>query len=156
MGYLRNHLATVVVGCFAVFLTGMYFYMPPELHSLLLVSSIVTWFLVFICWIAQKSADYAHKHGYAYDHEEKKSSTRILVHAQPNVTVGELASFRDSFTATLNEIKGEVKLKDDEIANLRQQIANLETQVQIESLKAELANLKALAVKERTYRGKKG
>ncbi len=153
MGYLRNHLATVVVGCFAVFLTGMYFYMPPVLNSLLLVSSIVTWFLVFICWMAQKSADYAHKHGHA--HAEKKSSTRILVHAQTTVSVDELEKFRDSFTATLNEIKDEVKLKDGEIANLRQQIANLETQVQIESLKAELANLKTLAAKEKSARRKK-
>jgi hypothetical protein len=153
MGYLRNHLATVVVGCFAVFLTGMYFYMPPALNSLLLVSSLVVWFLVFICWIAQKSADYVHKHGYA--HDEKKSSTRVLVHTKTTVSVDELATFRDSLTATLNEIKDEVKLKDDEIADLRQQIANLETQVQIESLKAELANLKALAAKEKLTRRKK-
>lgn len=153
MGYLRNHLATVVVSCFAVFLTGMYFYMPPALNSLLLVSSIVVWFLVFICWIAQKSADYVHKHGHV--HDEKKSSTRVIVHTQTTVSVDELATFRDSLTATLNEIKDEVKLKDDEIADLRQQIANLETQVQIESLKAELANLKALAAKEKLTRRKK-
>jgi hypothetical protein len=155
MGYLRNHLATVVVGCFAVFLTGMYFYMPPVLSSLLLVSSIVTWFLVFICWIAQKSADYVTKHGHAHVREEKKSSTRVFTHTQAVVSVDELAKFRDSFTETLNEIKDEVRLKDDEIASLRQQIANLQTQVQIESLKAELANLKALAAKERSTRRNK-
>jgi hypothetical protein len=33
MGYLRNHLATVVTGCFAVFLSGMYFYMPAALNQ---------------------------------------------------------------------------------------------------------------------------
>lgn len=155
MGYLRNHLATVVVACFAVFLTGMYFYMPPVLGSLLLVSTIVTWFLVFICWIAQKSADYVTKHGHAHSHTEKKSLTRIVGHTQQTtVSVDELAGFRDSFTATLNEIKDEVKLKDDEITKLRQRIANLETQVQIEALKAELANLKALAAKESSRRKK--
>lgn len=153
MGYLRNHLATVAVACFAVFLTGMYFYMPPVLNSLLLVSTIVTWFLVFICWIAQKSADYVHKHGHAP--VEKKSSISALVHAQSSVSVDELSKFRESFTATLNEIKDEVKLKDDEIARLKRQIANLETQVQIGSLKAELANLKALAAKEKASRKKK-
>lgn len=72
MGYLGNHLATVVVSIFAAFLTGMYFLMPEALHQLLLVSAIVTWFLAFICWMAQKSADYAHKHGSSHSHDEKK------------------------------------------------------------------------------------
>ncbi|MEW6044338.1 MAG: hypothetical protein AB1608_08740 [Thermoproteota archaeon] len=153
MGYLRNHLATVVVGCFAVFLTGMYFYMPPALHSLLLVSAGVTWFLVFICWIAQKSADYVSKHSHAHEHTEKKSSSSVATHSYGTQT-SELAKLRDMFTAELNDIKDEVRLKDDEISRLKQQIANLETQVQIEALKAELANLKALAAKERTRRKK--
>lgn len=150
MGYLRNHLATVVTGCFAVFLTGMYFYMPPALHQLLLVSMIVTWFLVFICWIAQKSADYVTKHGghsHAHEHEhiEKKSSTKLV----SNVSVEDLNKFRESFTAELNDLKDEVKLKDNEIERMKQEIANLETLMQIESLKAELANLKAVAAKRK-------
>jgi predicted membrane protein len=159
MGYLRNHLATVVVACFAVFLSAMYFYMPAALNQLLLVSMIVTWFLVVICWLAQKSADWTTKHGghghehphehphtheHTHSHEEKKSSTRIT-----NVSAEELNRFRESFTAELNEVKDEVKLKDNEIARMRQEIANLETLVQIESLKAELANLKAAAAKKR-------
>lgn len=154
MGYLRNHLATVVVGCFAVFLTGMYFYMPPALHSLLLVSAGVTWFLVFICWIAQKSADYVSKHSHTHEHTEKKSLSSVTTHSHGTQTVSELAKLRDMFTAELNDIKDEVRLKDDEISKLKQQIANLETQVQIEALRAELANLKALAAKERTRRKK--
>ncbi|MFM7861639.1 MAG: hypothetical protein ACKO7Y_02725 [Candidatus Nitrosotenuis sp.] len=82
MGYLRNHLATVVTSCFAVFLTGVYFYMPPILHQLLLVSTIVTWFLVVVCYLAQKSVDWTKKygvhehshveHGLSHPHEEKK------------------------------------------------------------------------------------
>lgn len=150
MGYLRNHLATVVTGCFAVFLTGMYFYMPAALSQLLLVSSIVTWFLVFICWIAQKSADYvtkhsAHTHTYEHEHIEKKSSTKLV----SNVSVEDLNKFRESFTAELNDLKDEVKLKDNEIERMKQEIANLETLMQIESLKAELANLKAVAAKRK-------
>jgi hypothetical protein len=69
MGYLGNQLATVVVAVFAAMLTWLYFVMPDGLHQLLLVSSIVTWFLAGICWIVQKSADYAHKH----NHSEKKA-----------------------------------------------------------------------------------
>jgi hypothetical protein len=150
MGYLRNHLATVVVACFAAFLSAMYFYMPPALNQLLLVSVIVTWFLVVICWLAQKSADWTKKHGghshteHAHSHEEKKSSTRIT-----HVSLDELNKFRESFTIQLNEIKDEVKLKDNEITRMRQEIANLETLVQIEALKAELANLKAVAAKRK-------
>ena len=157
MGYLRNHLATVVVACFAVFLTGMYFYMPAVLHQLLLVSVIVTWFLVAICYLAQKSADWTKKHGshshaehshshdHSHSHEEKKSSTRLVT----NVSVEDLNRFRATFTAELNELKDEVKLKDNEITRMRQEIANLETLVQIEALKAELANLKAVAAKRK-------
>ena len=150
MGYLRNHLATVVVACFAAFLSAMYYYMPPALHQLLLVSVIVTWFLVAICYLAQKSADWTKKHGghshteHAHPHEEKKSSARLAA-----ISVDELNRFRESFTEELNEIKDEVKLKDNEIARMRQEIANLETLVQIEALKAELANLKAVAAKKR-------
>jgi vacuolar-type H+-ATPase subunit I/STV1 len=128
--------------------------MPPALHSLLLVSSAVTWFLVFICWIAQKSADYVTKHSHTHEHTEKKSSSSVATHSHGTQTVSELAKLRDMFTAELNDIKDEVRLKDDEISKLKQQISNLETQVQIEALKAELANLKALAAKERTRRKK--
>ncbi|MBI5696971.1 MAG: hypothetical protein HZC29_00380 [Thaumarchaeota archaeon] len=135
MGYLRNQLATVVTACFAVFLTVMYFYMPAALNQLLLVATTVTWFLVFICWIAQKS----------HEHIEKKSSTRLV----SNVSVEDLNKFRESFTAELNDLKDEVKLKDNEIERMRQEIANLETLVQIEALKAELANLKAVAAKRK-------
>jgi hypothetical protein len=151
MGYLRNHLATVVTGCFAVSLTGLYFYMPAALSQLLLVSAIVTWFLVFICWMAQKSADWTTKHGghshphTEHTHTEKKSSTRLV----SNVSVEELNKFRESFTLELNELKDEVKLKDNEITRMRQEIANLETLVQIEALKAELANLEAIAAKRK-------
>lgn len=151
MGYLRNHLATVVTGCFAASLTALYFYMPAALSQLLLVSAVVTWFLVFICWMAQKSADWTTKHGgHSHPHtehtqSEKKSSTRLV----SNVSVEELNKFRESFTLELNELKDEVKLKDNEITRMRQEIANLETLVQIEALKAELANLKAIAAKRK-------
>jgi ribosomal protein L29 len=53
------------------------------------------------------------------------------------------------FTAELNELKYQVKLKDEEMSRMRQEIANLETLMQIEALKTELANLKAAAAKRR-------
>lgn len=152
MGYLRNHLATVVVSAFAAFLTGMYFVLPPILEFFMLVVVVVTWFLAFICWIAQKSADYVSKHGHA-TYDEKKSLVSATTTSNTAVSFDELSKFKESFTAELNELKDEVKLKEGEISNLKQQIANLKTQVEIEALKAELANLKVLA-KERTSRKK--
>ncbi len=152
MGYLGNQLATVVVSAFAAFLTAMYFVMPAALNQLLMVGTIVTWFLAFICWISQKGTDYAHR----YSHSEKKSSI-TLEHTTSSTSVlgvSEIGKFKESFTAELNELKSEVKLKDDEINRLRQQISNLETLVQIEALKTELANLKALAVKENSAKRK--
>jgi len=49
----------------------------------------------------------------------------------------------------LNNLKETVKLKDSEIERLNQEISNLQTMVQIESLKTELTNLKLLASKRK-------
>lgn len=155
MGYLRNQLATVVVSAFAAFLTGMYFVLPPILNFFMLVVVIVTWFLAFMCWIVQKGTDYSHRHSQQYGHSEKKSSSNVIASTYTKiVSLDELTKFKESFTAELNELKDEVKLKDGEINNLRQQITNLETRVQIEALKAELANLKVLAAKEKSSKRK--
>lgn len=155
MGYLRNQLATVVVSAFAAFLTGMYFVLPPILNFFMLVVVIITWFLAFMCWIVQKGTDYSHRHGQQHGYSEKKSSANLVTSTYTKtVSLDELTKFKESFTAELNELKDEVKLKDGEISNLRQQIANLQTQVQIEALKAELANLKVLAAKEKSSKRK--
>jgi hypothetical protein len=45
-----------------------------------------------------------------------------------------------------------LKNKDSEIESLKNEIASLQTLVQIEALKTELANLKSLAAKERSKR----
>ena len=48
-------------------------------------------------------------------------------------------------TQDLNDVRDHVKIKDEEILRLRHEIANLNTMVQIETLKSELANLKSMA-----------
>jgi len=61
MGYLYNHLATVVCGIFAVVLSGLWFIMEPMfpvLGIVFLMAVPIMWFLVFMCWIVQKSNDY--------------------------------------------------------------------------------------------------
>jgi len=67
-----GHTPTIVVACLASVLTGLYFVLPAAVHFTLIVFISAAWFLVAICWLAQKSADYMHKMGGAHEHEEKK------------------------------------------------------------------------------------
>lgn len=161
MGYLYNHLATVVCGAFAAALSILWAVMVPVyplLNFVFIMAVPIMWFLVAMCWLAQKSTDYAHA-----PHGEKKSLTsapRIAVAAgaaaaAPGVSAAsagprpdaELAAAKERLTAELGLMKDTVKLKDTEIARLTEEISDLRTLVQIESLKAELANLKALAAR---------
>ncbi len=64
MGYLKNHLATVVVGVFAATLTGLWPYFiefAPVLDFVFMMAVPITWFLTLMCYLAQKSNDYMHK-----------------------------------------------------------------------------------------------
>lgn len=63
MGYMRNHLATVVCGAFAGVLSALWAILVPPypaLHLVFVMAVPIMWFIVFTCWIAQKSADYMH------------------------------------------------------------------------------------------------
>ncbi len=69
-----GHIPTIVVACLAAALSGLYFVLPDALHFTMSVFISAAWFLVAICWLAQKSADYMHRPGgYGHEHEEKKS-----------------------------------------------------------------------------------
>ena len=127
MGYVKNHLATLVCGVFASVLTGLYFLMPAELWFIFAMAIPTMWFLVFICWIAQKAADY--NHGPA--HDEKKNH---------ELTQKELKTSKINLKDELKEIND-----NDENERLRKEIANLKTRVEIESIRAEIYNLKLLA-----------
>ncbi len=64
MGYLRNHLATVITGIFAAVLTGLWPYFidfAPDMNIIFMISVPITWFLTLMCWLTQKSTDYIHK-----------------------------------------------------------------------------------------------
>ena len=74
MGYVKNHLATLVSGVFAVILSGLYFPLvdfAPSLSFIFTMAVPIMWFMVFICWIAQKAAD--NNHG-SHSHDEKKTT----------------------------------------------------------------------------------
>ena len=131
MGHVKNHLATLVCGVFATVLTGLYFVMPAELWFIFALAIPIMWFLVFICWIAQKAADY--NHGSSRD--EKKNHNGL--------TEQEINTYKIYLEDDLKEINN-----DEEIAHLKKEIASLKTRVEIESIRAEIYNLKLLASKK--------
>ncbi len=156
MGYLGNHLATVCTGIFAAVLTGLWPYFvdfAPILNFVFIMAVPITWFMTFTCWISQKSTDYAHNHGSSHAQIEKKSlsSTQTIQTTTSGNQIGlsEIKQVQSELSAELNTLKESVKLKDGEIERLNQEISNLQTLVQIESLKTELANLKMLASKRK-------
>jgi len=158
MGYLGNHLATMVTGVFAATLTGLWpFFIDfaPNLNFIFVICVPITWFLTFTCWISQKSTDYMHKSETHVNHSEKKSlsnlqTTQIYTSNGKQVSHTEIKTAQNELSGELNKLKETVKLKDSEIERLNQEISNLQTLVQIESLKTELANLKMLAFGSKT------
>ena len=155
MGYFGNHLATLVTGVFAAVLTGLWPYFvdfAPILNLIFMIAVPITWFLTFTCWISQKSTDYMHN--YAPSHSQKKSlsntQTIQTTTTGSQVSISEIKQIQNELSLELNNVKESVKLKDSEIERLNQEISNLETLVQIESLKTELANLKMLASGSKT------
>ena len=158
MGYLGNHLATMVTGVFAATLTGLWpFFIDfaPILNFVFIMAVPITWFLTFACWISQKSNDYMYKSKTQVDHSEKKSlsnlqTTQIYTSNGKQVSHTEIKTAQNELSGELNKLKETVKLKDSEIERLNQEISNLQTLVQIESLKTELANLKMLAFGSKT------
>ena len=153
MGYLGNHLATVVTGVFAAILTGLWPYFvdfAPILDFVFLMAVPITWFLTLMCWLSQKSADYMKKYEASHAHSEKKSlsnshTTQVYATTGTQINYEEIKKAQNQLSGELNQLKESVKLKDEEIERLNQEISNLQTLVQIESLKTELANLKMLA-----------
>nr|AIF01695.1 hypothetical protein [uncultured marine thaumarchaeote KM3_14_C04]AIF03536.1 hypothetical protein [uncultured marine thaumarchaeote KM3_168_C06] len=65
MGYLYNHLATLVCGVFASILTllwPMFVNYAEVLDVVFILAVPIMWFLTAVCFVAQKSADYMHGH----------------------------------------------------------------------------------------------
>jgi len=157
MGYLGNHLATAVTGIFAAVLTGIAFPLieyAPILEFIFIMAVPITWFLTLMCWLAQKSTDYTHKQTSSTTHEKKslnqpRQVAQVYTVNGKQVSKSEIKEAKTKLTEDLNSLKETVKIKDDEIERLNHEISNLQTLVQIESLKTELANLKTLASKSK-------
>jgi hypothetical protein len=155
MGYFGNNLATLVTGVFAATLTGLWPYFvdfAPILNFIFIMAVPITWFMTFTCWISQKSTDYMHNHAPSHSESTSLVSTQIIETTTTGNQVGlsEIKQIQSELSAELTNVKESVKIKDSEIERLHQEISNLETRVQIESLKTELANLKMLASARKT------
>ena len=155
MGYFGNHLATLVTGVFAAVLTGLWPYFidfAPLLNFIFIMAVPITWFMTFTCWISQKSTDYMHNHTPSHVEKKSLSNTQTIetTITGSQVSLSEIKQIQNELSLELNNVKETVKLKDSEIERLNQEISNLETLVQIESLKTELANLKMLASGRKT------
>jgi len=159
MGYFYNHLSTLVTGVFAAVLTGLWPYFidfAPDMNIIFIISVPITWFLTLMCWLSQKSTDYMHTKAPKHTNNEKKSlsntQTIVTTTTGSQVSILEIKKIQNELSSELNDLKESLKLKDSEIERLNQEISNLQTLVQIESLKTELANLKMLASKRKTKR----
>lgn len=154
MGYFGNHLATLVTGVFAAVLTGLWamWDLSPILDFIFLMAVPITWFMTFTCWISQKSTDYMHNHAPSHTEKKSLSNTQTIetTTTGSQVSLSEIKQIQNELSLELNNVKETVKLKDSEIERLNQEISNLETLVQIESLKTELTNLKMLASGKKT------
>ena len=78
------------------------------------------------------------------------TQTIVTTTAGSQVGLSKIKQAQNELSSQLNDLKESMKLKDSEIERLNQEISNLQTLVQIESLKTELANLKMLASKRKT------
>ena len=74
----------------------------------------------------------------------------IVATTSSQVNVSEIKQIQNKLSSELNDLKESVKLNSSEYTRLNREISNLQTLVQIESLKTELANLKMLASKRDT------
>jgi len=78
MGYLYNHLATVVCAVFAGVLTLLWplFVDLSVVYDLVFLMAVpIMWFLTAVCFVAQKSADYVHGHEPSHKSAKKLTYT---------------------------------------------------------------------------------
>jgi len=88
MGYLYNHLATLVCAVFASVLTllwPMFVEYAEVLDVVFILAVPIMWFLTIVCFVAQKSADYAHGSHKPSKKPSKKLSKKIVYTADGRI-----------------------------------------------------------------------
>lgn len=147
-------LPTIMTTCLAVAMTILYFVMPDATKQIFIVFSVISWFLVAICWMALKSTQYMHR---LEGHEHKEEKKKLTSHSSGQtlqMTSNQISQAKSELNAELDSLKSSLENKNEEIGNLKSEISSLQTLVEIEKLKVDLANLKALAAKESAKRKK--
>jgi len=146
-------IPTIVTSCLAIAMSIMYFIMPDATKQIFIVFSVISWFLVAICWLALKSTQYMHRLE-GHEHEEKKKLTSHSTGQTLQMTSNQISQAKSELNAELDSLRSSLKNKDDEIESLKSEISSLHTLVEIEKLKVDLANLKTLAAKESSKKKK--
>ncbi|MGI0059837.1 MAG: hypothetical protein ACREBJ_08715 [Nitrosotalea sp.] len=144
---------TIVTSCLAITMTIMYFVMPEATKQIFIVFSVISWFLVAICWLALKSTQYMHR-SEGHEHVEKKKLTSHSSSQTLQMTSNQISQAKSELNAELDSLRSSLKNKDAEIESLKSEISNLNTLVEIEKLKVDLADLKTLAAKESSKKKK--
>ncbi len=82
MGYVYNHLATLICGVFAAVLTLLWpmFVDYAAVFDLVFVLAVpIMWFLTAVCYVAQKSTDYMHgTHPVSKSSQKSKKGKKIV------------------------------------------------------------------------------
>ena len=89
MGYIFNHLATLVCGVFASILTLLWpmFVDYNEVFELVFLLAVpIMWFLTIVCFVAQRSQDWAHGDHKPSKKPSKKLSKKIVYTADGRIS----------------------------------------------------------------------
>lgn len=83
-----GNIPTIVTSCLAIALTIVYVIVSDQGKFTFMILSAAAWFLVIICWMADKSEKYMHKLG-AHDqsHDEKKKLATNFSQQQNTVQI---------------------------------------------------------------------
>jgi len=88
MGYVFNHLATLVCAVFASILTLLWpmFVDYAEVFDLVFLLAVpIMWFLTIVCFVAQRSADYMHGSHKPSKKPSKKLSKKVVYTADGRI-----------------------------------------------------------------------
>ena len=88
MGYIYNHLATLVCGVFASVLTLLWpmFVDYAEVYYVVFLFAVpIMWFLTIVCFVAQRSTDYMHSSHKPSKKPSKKSGKKIVYTADGRI-----------------------------------------------------------------------
>ena len=90
MGYVFNHLATLVCAVFASILTllwPMFVDYAEALDVVFILAVPIMWFLTIVCFVAQRSTDYVHG-GHKPSKKPSKKSSKKIVYTADGKSVG--------------------------------------------------------------------